>query len=69
MPILCSVTREHFASIDRAGRPYIMELVRYFHPATGRCIRTKGRVIPAIDPSAEFARRSHPPTFSPPPNR
>ena len=46
MQIPCAVAREHFAETDRRGRPYILELGHFLDPATGACIRTRGRALP-----------------------
>ena len=47
MRILCNVSREQFQSVDRAGRPYTMQLVHYSNAATGQLIRTRGFILPA----------------------
>lgn len=48
MQIPCTITREHFADTDRAGRPYTLEFVHYAHAETGRRVRTKAHIFPSM---------------------
>lgn len=50
MQIPCTITREHYADTDRAGRPYTLEFVHYAHAETGNRVRTKAHIIPTVAP-------------------
>ncbi|ABX19852.1 hypothetical protein L0Y81_30000 (plasmid) [Burkholderia multivorans] len=50
MQIPCTITREHYADIDRAGRSYTLEFVHYAHAETGNRVRTKAHIIPTVEP-------------------
>lgn len=54
MQIPCTITREHFSDIDRAGRPYILEFVHYAHAVTGDPVRTKAHILNNAPAPAEM---------------
>ena len=50
MQIPCTITREHYADTDRAGRSYTLEFVHYAHAETGNRVRTKAHIISTVAP-------------------
>ncbi|WP_323123148.1 hypothetical protein [Burkholderia alba] len=54
MQIRCRVRRERYVQQDRAGRPYVFELVHYADEVTGRIVRTKGHIVPILPPTLRW---------------
>jgi len=59
MQIPCTITREHFADTDRAGRPYTLEFVHYAHAETGRRVRTKAHILPSMTHTTSTPREAN----------